>query len=288
MAVRRRETRRRYTPGVNSIPSEPGASAMQPNAAPVGSDASPHGWREVPVRYPDGTLGYREEPLAPDAFLDPQEGDHFIQGTEHGFCVNDLVARLRHHFRNDPTRAVYSEVKINWGITGLKEPAPDIAVIPDIRDRDRPRNSFRVPSEGTRPSLIIEVVSPYQDGDETQKVEIYRRAGIAEYLIVKTFEPVGVVGYSIQGYRLIGGGYRPLRPDARGLLRSRTTGLDFGTAPGHRGVVIVDVASGEPLLDAAALEDLWRQEAALREAADARADRYARRLRALGIDPDST
>jgi hypothetical protein len=92
---------------------------MQPNAAPVGSDASPHGWREVPVRYPDGTLGYREEPLAPDAFLDPQEGDHFIQGTEHGFCVNDLVVRLRHHFRNDPTRAVYSEVKINWGIAGL-------------------------------------------------------------------------------------------------------------------------------------------------------------------------
>jgi Uma2 family endonuclease len=237
---------------------------MQPNAAPVGSDASPHGWREVPVRYPDGTLGYREEPLAPDAFLDPQEGDHLIQGTEHDFCVHDLAVRLRHHFRNDPTRAVYSEVKINWGIAGLKEPAPDIAVIPDIRDRDRPRNSFRVPSEGTRPSLIIEVVSPYQDGDETEKVEIYRRAGIAEYLIVKTFEPVGVVGYSIQGYRLIGGGYRPLRPDARGLLRSRTTGLDFGTAPGHRGVVIIDVASGEPLLDAAALEDLWRQEAALR------------------------
>jgi Uma2 family endonuclease len=275
---------------------------MQPNAAPVGSDASPHGWREVPVRYPDGTLGYREEPLAPDAFLDPQEGDHLIQGTEHEFCVHDLAVRLRHHFRNDPTRAVYSDVKMKWGIAGLKEPAPDIAVIPDIRDRDRPRNSFRVPSEGTRPSLIIEVVSPYQDGDETEKVEIYRRAGISEYLIVKTFEPVGVVSYSIQGYRLIGGGYRPLRPDARGLLRSRTTGLDFGTEPDHRGVVIVDAASGETLLDAAALEDLWRQEAALRwqaeqarqqeavlrQAADARADRYARRLRELGIDPDTT
>jgi hypothetical protein len=94
---------------------------------------------------------------------------------------------------------------------------------------------------------------------------------------------------------VIGGGYRPLRPDAWGLLRSRTTGLDFGTEPGHRGVVIVAAASSEPLLDAAALEDLWRQaeqarrqEAALRQAADAQADRYARRLRALGIDPDST
>lgn len=268
---------------------------------PVEHDAAPRGWREVPVRRPDGSLDYREEPLPPDAFLDPQEGDYLIQGTEHAFCVTDLAVRLRHHFRNDPTRAVYSDVKIKWGIPGLKEPAPDIAVIPDICDRDRPRQAFYVPVEGTRPSLVIEVVSPYQDGDETEKVEIYRRAGVAEYLIVKTFEPVGVVNYSIQGYRLVEGGYRPLRPDARGRLRSCTTGLGFNTAPGHRGVVIVDAATGEPLLDADALEQRWRREAEQRTQAeharkqaeqrqyqaDARAEGYARRLRELGIDPDA-
>jgi hypothetical protein len=105
---------------LDSIPSELGASAMQPNAAPVGGDASPQGWRDVPVRYPDGTLGYREEPLAPDAFLDPQEGDHVIHGTEHDFCVHDLAVRLRHHFRNDSTRAVDSEVKMNGASPGSR------------------------------------------------------------------------------------------------------------------------------------------------------------------------
>lgn len=281
---------------------------MQPNPIPVTNDPDYCGWREVPVRYPDGTVDYREEPLPPEAFLDPQEGDYLIQGTEHNVCVEDLAARLRHHFRGDPTRLITSDVKIRWGIPGLKEPAPDVAVIPNLRDRDRPRDSFDVPSEGTRPSLVIEVVSPYQDGDETEKVEIYRRAGIAEYLIVKTFEPVGVVNYSIQGFRLLAGGYRPMRPDARGRLRSRTTGLDFGIEPDRRGVVIVDVVTGEPLLNADALDALWqrekqqreqaerqrrqalqqrRQEAQQRREADARAARLARRLRALGIDPDS-
>lgn len=259
---------------------------MQPNAIPVEDESAPPGWREVPVRRSDGSLGYREEPLPPDAFLDPQEGDHSIQGTEHDFCVIDLAARLRHYFRNDPTRAVYSDVKIKWGMAGLKEPAPDVAVIPDIRDRDRPRQAFHVPKEGTRPSLVIEVVSPYQDGDETDKVEIYRRAGVAEYLIVKTFEPLGVVNYSVQGYRLVDGCYRPMLPDARGRLLSRATGLDFGTEPGHRGVVIVDAATGEPLLGAAALEQRWRQEAEQRQHAEERAERYAKRLRELGIDPE--
>ncbi|WP_295879475.1 Uma2 family endonuclease [uncultured Thiohalocapsa sp.] len=201
-----------------------------------------------------------------------------IQGTEHAFCVTDLAVRLRRHFRNDPTRAVYSDVKIKWGSPGLKEPAPDIAVIPDIRDRDRPRQAFHVPVDGTGPSLVIEVVSPYQDGDETDKVEIYRRAGVAEYLIVKTFEPLRVVNYSIQGYRLVEGGYRPLRPDARGRLRSFTTGLDFATAPGHRGVVIVDAATGEPLLDAHALEQRWRREAEQRKQAE-QAQKQAEQVR---------
>ncbi|WP_295879473.1 hypothetical protein [uncultured Thiohalocapsa sp.] len=44
---------------------------MQPNAIPVEHDAAPRGWREVPVRRPDGSLDYREAPLPPDAFLDP-------------------------------------------------------------------------------------------------------------------------------------------------------------------------------------------------------------------------
>jgi hypothetical protein len=44
---------------------------MQPSPIPIPipADAEPRGWREVSVRYPDGTRGYREEPLPPDAFL---------------------------------------------------------------------------------------------------------------------------------------------------------------------------------------------------------------------------
>lgn len=267
---------------------------MLPTPAPVSAEPSPYGWREVPFQRPDGSFDYREEPLPRDAFLDPQEGDHLIQGTEHGACVTDLFVRLRRHYRHDPTVAVYSDLKIRWGIPGLKEPAPDITVVPNIRDPRLARQSFNVPAEGTRPSLVIEVVSPYQDGDDTDKVEIYRRAGIAEYLIVETFDPVGVIRYSIKGHRLLGGRYHPIRPDARGLLLSQTTGLDFGVEPDQRGIVIIDVASGQPLLGDEMLIEQWlderqrrEQEAELRQQAEARAARYRLRLQELGIDPDA-
>jgi Uma2 family endonuclease len=55
--------------------------------------------------------------------------------------------------------AVFADLKMRWGIPGLKNPGPDIAVVPGVRDKKRKRDSFDVMKEGTRPCLVIEVVS---------------------------------------------------------------------------------------------------------------------------------
>jgi hypothetical protein len=44
-----------------------------------------------------------------------------------------------------------------WGIPGLKEPAPDVVIVPNIQNKKAGRFCFEVVKEGTRPGLVIEV-----------------------------------------------------------------------------------------------------------------------------------
>jgi Uma2 family endonuclease len=171
-----------------------------------------------------------------------------IQGTQHYRCAADLFDRLRLRYRQDPTTGVFGDLKMIWGIPGLQEPAPDVAVVPHLRDKERNRQSFEMRREGTRPCLIIEVMSPNYPADETDKVAIYRRAGIAEYLIVKPYGKDLRTEFSVRGYRLVGDQYQEIQPDAGGFLHSQTTGLDFGIPADRQGVIVRDPVTGERLL----------------------------------------
>lgn len=79
--------------------------------------------------------------------------------------------------------SIMSDFKMLWGIPGLSEPAPDLAVIPNVTTKEVYHSSFNVMAEGTRPCLVVEVVSPKYAGDETTKVDVYEQAGIQEYII---------------------------------------------------------------------------------------------------------
>jgi hypothetical protein len=114
------------------------------------------------------------------------------------------------------------------------------------RDKELNRTSFYVEEEGTRPCLVLEVVSPRYPGDDTTKVQIYQQAGVAEYFI---FNPQAEADEpTLQGYHLVGGVYRPITADSKGRLLSRTTGLWFEVSGSGQELLFTDVATGELLL----------------------------------------
>jgi len=207
----------------------------------------PYGWREVERRRPDGTVDWERQALGPDAFLDPQPGDVMIQGALHAQIVLDLYARLTVRFQDQPMTAVFHDLKMLWGIPGLKEPAPDIAVIHCVRDRGAPRESFDCLAEGVRPSLVIEVMSRNYAGDDTRKPAIYARAGIPEYLIVKPYGRRMRRELILWGHRLVGSGYRPWTPDPDGWRVSAAIGVAFRADADRQALELIDARTGASL-----------------------------------------
>jgi Uma2 family endonuclease len=207
------------------------------------------GWRYRTVRLPDGRTELREEPLTAADLLDPQLGDHVTQNSWHVAVVHELWDILSWRYEPRPDVFVSCDLKVLWRIRGLPNPSPDIAVIPGVRDKTRFRRSFDVRREGTRPALVIEVVSDepeHQSADHDEKVRIYERAGIAEYLILDPPNP----SCRLTGYRLDAAGqYQPIRPDSEGGLLSATTGVRLAVAPEGRALHLFDAATGERLLD---------------------------------------
>jgi Uma2 family endonuclease len=206
------------------------------------------GWRYRVVHLPDGRTELREEPLTAEDLLDPQLGDHVTQNSWHVAVVHELLDILSWRYETRPDVFVSCDLKMIWRIRGLPNPSPDLAVIPGVRDKGRFRRSFDVRREGTRPALVIELVSDepeHSSADHRDKVRIYERAGIAEYLIVDPPNP----SCRLTGYRLDAGGrYQPIPPDSEGALLSAATGVRFQVAPEGRSLHLFDVATGERLL----------------------------------------
>ncbi|MBI4772015.1 MAG: Uma2 family endonuclease [Chloroflexi bacterium] len=140
--------------------SAPTIRTEQPLARPDG-DALLRGYRWKRARGPDGREVSVQVPLDRKDFLSPQEGDVMPESTFHENVTTALRNMLRARYVADPGMAVFHDLIFRWGIPGLDEPSPDIAVVPNVRDREKNRGVFRVPEEGTWPVLVIEVVSPH-------------------------------------------------------------------------------------------------------------------------------
>jgi Uma2 family endonuclease len=218
-----------------------------------GRDPFVFGWRMELVRQPGGGLAEREVPLGAGALLDPQIGDHLVQGTYH-FGVSQMLFDLfDRRYRAEKDVLVSSDLKICWGIEGLPEPAPDVAVMRGIRDKEANRDSFDVVQEGVLPCLIV---------DET-KVGIYERAGVPEYVIVDPQLHLKMPRMRISGHRRDASGrYRDIESDRAGRLLSETTGVWFTVSADGQRLCLVDVETGERLLTAREVEDLAERQAA--------------------------
>ena len=222
------------------------------------------------VKGPEGRRELLELPLTRELFLDPQLGDTMVQGEWHDITAHEIAGILRNHFRPYPDARVFHDMK-HYLVPGRPAPSPDVSVIRGLRPKRR-RTTFRVKSEGVRPSLILEVVSPGAEarrGDLEDKVELYQAARIPEYLIVDS--PSGLTGlpFLLLGYRLDASGrYQPIRPDAEGRFLSETTGISFQVSPDGQRIFLFEDSTGRRLLNLTEQEERADREAekAIREA----------------------
>lgn len=247
--------------------------ASTPNgvAEPELDDPFRYGWRTVAETLPDGQIRYHDIPLTPEDYLDPQLGDHMVQSDPHLILVVALYNRFKKKYHNDQTTGVFSDLKLFWDKPGLKEPAPDLAIVPNLKNKKARRKSFHVRKEGTRPCLIVEVVSPDYPGDATVKLKIYEEVGITEYIIIDPHFENESRPVTLTGYRLVDGIYQPIAPDTQGQLLSTTTGVWFGLDTSKRNVVLTNAITGERLLDDEEEYEARLEEQQARLAAEARA-----------------
>jgi Uma2 family endonuclease len=257
----------------------------EPRSAPetsAGTDPFRFGWRWRTVHLPGGEVLDKRIPLTADDLLDPQPGDQVGQSQPHWECLFLLAKILDRHYevREDVTLAV--DLKMLWGIPGLQEPAPDMAVISGVRRKfDPTRICFDVVKEGVRPCLILEVAAADPEvrrNDYEKKFEIYQRVGIPEYVILDPPTPLTAGRLLLLGYRLgRDGRYRRIKPDAQGRLLSETTDLLFGVGEDGETPVIFNAQTGERLLDPKEQADRAQETAAreteARKAAEAHAVR---------------
>jgi len=207
------------------------------------------GWRYVTKTLPSGEETYDQIPLTAEDLLDPQWGDQVVQNSEHQDYNTDIYIKLKNHYANDPTVRVFSDLKMMWGIPGLKEPAPDIAVIPNLKNKKASRSSFDVVKEGTRPCLVIEMMSEGYPGDDTKKVKIYEQAGVTEYIIINPHSNEAKPYFEMWGYRLNSvGKYQRIIPNTQGHLLSQTTHIWFCLSKKGQRLRLKDTVTGSFLL----------------------------------------
>lgn len=227
-----------------------------------------YGSRWVYVKTKKGTE-LREVPLTLEDLFDPQEGDYVPHSTVHGDLVSESKTLIRQALRSrgQTDVLVCDDVKMLWKDPALARIAPDVAVIPGISDPERLRPVFDQAEEGTGPVFVLEVVSKAtRKFDSEDKPKIYRRAEVEECFILDPLKsPWEIVGRRLEPRT---GRYRKIRPDREGRLRSKTLELDFVIAPEGERLILVDVATGEPLRTLGESESAREAAESAREAAE--------------------
>ncbi len=279
-----------------------------------------YGYRTIIGYDKDGRESVSYRPLTLDDFLEPEEGDVYMEGSLHEKDLVSLKSIFRFHLKDRKDITVFSNLKIEWGIRNLENPAPDISIIRDVEDPEKPRGTFSVPEEGVKPFFVLEMVSPrYRRPDTVDKPVIYRKAGVSEYIIADPGLKKNKISYTVKGYRLIGNRYVEASPDPQGRIYSRTADVWIGTNESRDKLVIYDGQTDEPILPdeeraeaaetraeqeknraeqeknraeqervrAEQAETRAEQEKILVEQEKQRADILAAKLRELGIDPGS-
>jgi len=156
-----------------------------------------------------------------------------------------LIEALRERFRDTPDAYVCGDMFLYF-----KQGDPRSVVSPDVflvkGVSKRKRRVYKFWEEGGRgPCLVVEVTSDStRDEDLVRKKSLYERLGVEEYVL---YDPLGdYLEPRIQGFRLAGGRYEKISPEADGSLISRTAGVTFRMEGAQ--IRILETASGRSFL----------------------------------------
>ncbi len=232
-----------------------------------------YGYRTIITYDEEGKEIYSYMPLSLDDFLDPQEGDLFMQGSLHNKDTDTLKSIFRYIHQDNPNMAVFSDLKILWGVEGLSQPAPDVTLVPNVENPDKPRPVFDVIGEETSPIFVLEVVSPrYRQPDRDRKVSLYEQAGVQEYFIIDSWLQGEQVSYEVLGYRLQEGIYTQIQPSEKGWVFSQINNVWIGVNETKDAFFVIDAKTNQRVLPA---ESRAEAETARAEAETARAEAEA-------------
>jgi len=228
-----------------------------------------YGWRDEQVLQPDGTYKRQRIALTLEDKLHPHEGDYFVEGSEHDILCGYLRQLFRARLQNKPTALVLGNTGIYWDDPALGHHAPDVGVIFGLKRQQRNWPSFHVAKEGTRPRVLIELVSPlYRKTDVVDKFREYHQARVPIYIILdheKDDDP-----WVIRAYRWDPQGYVPLPLAEDGRLWLEDLNL-WLAVDGHN-IRCFDGDTGEELGDYTAVEEKMRQWRARADAERVRAE----------------
>lgn len=191
-------------------------------ADPVEASVDPffYGWRFVWKKDENGDMHQVQQPLTAEDVLHPEEDDFIMNHTGHDSDVDylrDVLARIS--AASEKTR-VLREVRIEWGVPGVKAHGPDVVFFTNVQEHEkRSLGTYRPKDVEASPLVVIEVTSPStRSGDLNNKVSHYYQVGIPFYAIVDYLPETDLAHAVVLGYRASSQGYLRLPLDDQGRL----------------------------------------------------------------------
>jgi Uma2 family endonuclease len=204
-----------------------------------------------------------------------------------------MAARGREDFFAGGNMFVYYSVEQARDVAKGKRyfRGPDVFFVDHVAPKTEERKAWVAWEEGGRlPDLIMELLSPSTEKiDRKDKKKLYSQVFRTRDYFLYDLDTA-----ELEGFRLAGDLYQPIRPDAQGRLRSEVLGLDLGLWKGIRereettwarlftpeGVLIPTEAEAKEQR-AEAAESRAAEEATARAAAEIRAKEAEEHLRLL-------
>jgi len=209
----------------------------------------PYGWRFVPRTRADGSTELEQVPLTLEDVLHPQEEDVIPMRSLHEIECGYLTAVLRSRDLGPPVVRITADLRIDWGVPGLRPHSPDVGAFVGLRQEpDLNEGTFHLADSGGRCLMVVEIVSPdRRDNDIVHKVDHYYRAGVPHYVVVDQEREGGP--RQLVGFRPGAGKYEREPLDAQGQLQLPEVGLRLGLRDGR--LVCWDLNTGKELGDPA-------------------------------------
>lgn len=188
-------------------------------------------------------------PLENEVYYPESDGEPVAESELHFEELVYVWQALKERFENEPEVFVGANLFLYYRKGDPRAVvAPDGFVVKGVPKRlpgNRRRRKYLLWEEGQAPCFVLETTSESTQSQDTgAKKDVYERLGVDEYF---QFDPLGdYLNPRLQGFRLMAGRYRPIRPNSDGSLVSQATGVVF--RPEGSRLHLTNALTGAPLL----------------------------------------